>query len=86
MGARPPVRRPHRRRLSHRQPAVPVTPGLALNLSVSYFAARSGIVHEGVVLPDEEVPCEWILDEPKYDPVVRRAMRWIGYEEQAVND
>ena len=63
-----------------------VTPELALNLSVSYFADRSGFVHEGVVLPDEEVPCEWVLDEPKYDPVVRRAMRWIGDEEQAVDD
>ncbi|MEM6328463.1 MAG: S41 family peptidase, partial [Bacteroidota bacterium] len=55
-----------------------ITPDLALNLSVAYFADRSGFVHEGIVLPDEEVPGEWVLDDPEADPVVQRAIEWVG--------
>ncbi|MGB3545188.1 erythromycin esterase family protein [Rubrivirga sp.] len=57
-----------------------VTSELALNLSVSYFADRSGFVHRGVVLPDEEVPGEWVLDDPEADPVVQRAVRWMSQD------
>ncbi|MEM0962058.1 MAG: S41 family peptidase [Bacteroidota bacterium] len=54
-----------------------ITPDLALNLSVAYFADRSGFVHEGIVLLNEEVDDEWDLDRPEADPVVQRARDWI---------
>ncbi len=56
----------------------PIAPDLALNLSVSYFADRSGFVHRGIVLPDEDIEGEWQLGEPLHDPVVQRAMAWIA--------
>lgn len=57
-----------------------ITPALALNLSTAYFADRSGYVHEGIVLPDEQVEGEWRLDDLENDPVVQRALAWIAQD------
>ncbi|MEL6614448.1 MAG: S41 family peptidase [Bacteroidota bacterium] len=59
---------------------MPITPALALNLSTAYFEDRSGHVHPGTVLPDEAVPGAWVLDAPEADPVVQRALAWLGGE------